>query len=313
MNTIASIEKHLSEAKQLSCQYSEKLFKDPDNFSCELSLSTVQSHIADLHHQLKIAKEDREKEVVQLRLRGPKAEHGSIPVLVLAALLKNFHDAISSSAYKITKGFSPKGTIPKGINNTLNLNFSGIAPGSTRLFITGETSPDLFGASLIQESFENTFSILNAENPDDLSLNASKMGKRAAQKINSMLKILDTNDLEVEFSWHSPSESYFEWNGKKDRISSFLNTFGKINISDPEIIHIAGKVEMISMGSKIDVKDNSGFVYHASYPTELLPAIQTLHIGDNIDGVIEKTTVTNRVSTIHKDTYALISIKTEPK
>jgi len=53
MNTITTIEKYIDDAVIIADNYKSILAEEPDNFAYELSLITINEHIADLQRQLK--------------------------------------------------------------------------------------------------------------------------------------------------------------------------------------------------------------------------------------------------------------------
>ncbi len=102
-----------------------------------------------------------------------------------------------------------------------------MAPGSTKLFLTGRISPDLYGNSLIEDSLENTFNLLNSESSEQLTESVSKIGVRSAKNINNLLKEINLSGLEAEISWASQFDRLFVWNGNKDNILKVINSLEK--------------------------------------------------------------------------------------
>jgi len=308
MNTIAILREHIAETTAIADRYKSVLSEEPANIAYELSLTTIEKHIDDLQIQLKREKEIRDKEVVELRLKGKVAQYGSIPLSVLAGIAKNISEAITASSYYIKKGSNPKGRIPKEITDTLDLRLSGMAPGSTKLFLTGRISPDLYGNSLIEDSLENTFNLLNSESSEQLTESVSKVGVRSAKNINNLLKEINSSGLEAEISWASQFDRLFVWNGNKDNILKVINSLEKIKILESESIEYLGKLVTISLKARFEIEDETGVIYKGEFPTELLEDIKKLHIGDKVSGIIEKNTIINQVTDRKKNTYSLQTI-----
>ncbi|MEH6652008.1 MAG: hypothetical protein V7707_18455 [Motiliproteus sp.] len=77
--SILNLESKLAAAENLISEKAE-LLSQGSNFSLELSINSLKAHVEDLSFQLKTAKEQREKEVVELRLIGNEVDNGTVPL-----------------------------------------------------------------------------------------------------------------------------------------------------------------------------------------------------------------------------------------
>ena len=312
MNEIAKLTRHLAESEKMLDDFQATLKIEPGNLAVELSAATVEKHIGDLRTQLKLEKERREKEVIELRLVGDAAQNGSISLSLLSDLSKHFSAAIYSASYKAAKGNSPKGMIPKAISSTLNLRLSALATGSTKLYLTGDSAPDLFGFSLLEDSLEKFFGLVNSTGPEELTESVSKVGTRSAREINKLLKTLNAADMEMDVRWKKPSEEHVEWRGDRDAIIAMTNSLASIEDESPEYVKIGGELVMASLKSKFEILNNDGTTYSGTYPLELLDSMKGLHIGDKVKGIVEKKTIKNRITGQRKIYNTLLKIeKTE--
>jgi len=310
MNTVAKLNQKIQEISGILNKCKSELSKAPNDLSHSLSLITVEGHLAELQAQLRHEKDVREKEVIELRLKGYLAENGTIPLSLLGDIVKSVANAISSTSQRLRKGTDPKRNISKEIINTLDLRLSGISAGSTRLHLTGKTAPDLFGYSLLENALENTFGLLNAQTPDELTESASKVGIRGTVQINRFLKKLSSTGLEVDVSWSSPTYESHKWSGTKDRILSISNTLESITSPEPEYIDFEGELVMASLRGQFEVRDEEENLYRGTFPSQLLERVKGLHIGETIKGMIEKKTILNETTGYKKDYYTMIEVKT---
>ncbi len=309
MNLIKKLGAEIDKANVLLDEYNSIIADDPDNLAYQLSIETIKEHIADLQAQIKEEKDFREKEVIELRLKGPLVEEGSIPLSILGDIAKELSNAIYSASQLIKAGKEVMRMIPRSTIKTLNLRFAGIKSGSTRILITGDTSPDIFGHSLIEESLTNTFELLGSETPDEITDSASKIGIRSVASINKFLKTLSSSQLEAEMSWTSPSDIGYKWKGSKAKLTTMSNTLEKIKSPKPEQINVIGKLIMISLKWQFEVQDEKGVSYKGTYPSQLLEEIKTLHVGDQLTSVIEKKIIINEATGKQKNYYTLLSLK----
>ncbi|MHA2231081.1 MAG: hypothetical protein ACXAB4_01130 [Candidatus Hodarchaeales archaeon] len=294
-------------------EHKRALSEDPDNVAIQLSLKTIEKHVVELQDQLRQEKAVREKEVIELRLKGFLAENGTIPLSILANIAKFAADALYATSQRLRKGVDPRRKISKEIINTLDLRLAGISTGSTRLFLTGRTSPDLFGYSLLENTLENTFGLLSADTPDRLTESASDMGIRGAQNINRLLRTLSTSGLEVEISWNSPADKQYVWSGTKEKMLSITNTLESIESLKPEHIEFMGELIMLSMKGQFEIKDKSGLTYKGTFPSQLLQKMKEFRLGEIVQGVIEGKTTVNMATGYEKTHFSLLSIKTQSK
>jgi hypothetical protein len=299
----------LADAVIIADNYKAVLAEEPDNFAYELSLITINKHIAELQHQLRREKEIREKEIIEFRLSGEIVKYGTVPLSILGDLIRNIADSVLSASYKIKKGINPKGAISKDIINTLDLRFAGIGPGSTRLFLTGKNLPDIFGHSLIEKSLEEILGLLNSKNHDELTEFASNIGIKSVQKIIKFLGTLNNADLEIEILWTSPSGKVLKWDGNSDNILWLSDFLEKLREVKSEYISYVGELIMGSLESRFKIKDETGTPYLGDFPDELKEDIKKFHLGDKVAGIIQKNVIINQITGLEKTNYTLLKIK----
>lgn len=309
MNKIEQINKKLAEANSLLSETQDNLRRNPDDFALQLNLKTIEGHVSELQAQLKLEKELREKEVLELRLSGILAKNGTIPLSILSNISQYISETILSASQHLKLGERSRGPIKKEVIETLDLRFAGISPGSTRIYITGSIAPDLFGFSLIEETLERTYDLLNKAKSDELVDSVTEIGLRSTKNLNNFLKTLSNSNLEIEMKWSSPSDKVYTWVGKQDRILSLSNTLESLQTSHPESFNFSGELIMASLKGQFEIKDDSEKVYKGTFPVDLLEDMKKFHIGDRCNGTMKKTTVKNKITGYQKSYYSLIKIK----
>jgi hypothetical protein len=301
---ILHLETKLSSAEKLISDKREFLSQD-SNFALELSINSLQSHIEDLSFQLKTAKEQRQKEVIELRLIGNEVENGTVPLDLLANLSKCFSGLITAASAKLKFGQDVSGVIPSEITYPLNLRFADIGQGSSRLFITGDTSPDLFGESLLENSLNGLFELLNSDFNESLSDQVHFLGLRSTHNLAEFLKVLRKRSIELELSWAAPNETKHYWNGRRDKIQILEKLLDGYSASAPVNAIITGVVELISRSGKLDIRQEDGDLIKVTYSKKLFVDVRKLRLGDNVRLDCKEITVFNSSTEEKKKKYSL--------
>lgn len=309
MSEINRIEQQLSKASDLRKQMEEAVSNAPNDFALSLSATSINNHIEELQKELSLAKKARLKEVVELRLKGHLVNTGSIPLTMLSRLSDHFSNIIYSASYKLLKGKEAKGKIPLGVTENLNLRLEGVAFGSSRLLLSGNINPDIFGRSLFEDSLEYTFALLNSTDEEQLIESAHSIGVKGVRNLAWFLNDLTETDTEIDITWDAPDTAHYFWEGTRDKIISIGASLNSLEQENPEKISYYGEVSLISINGKFDLKLPDGKLIHSYFPMEILDSIKEIHIGDQVECVFELTTIKNRVTEKERKNFSLISIK----
>jgi len=310
MNTIAYLEKHITEFSGLVESTKKRLVEEPDNIATELSLSSLNRKLEEMRFELKQEKERREIEIVEVRLKGSVAKFGSIPLKTLAEISRHISDVIQSNSYKIWKGKESGSRIPGELIETLDLRLAGLAPGSTRLYISASTSPNLFGQSLIEDSLSGTLNLLNVNKPKDLDEALSEYSSKGIRSLGRLLESLNKHDLEADITWNKPEGKTVKWKGTKNRINRLSMTLQQTSFYDPEIVNIEGQVVTLSSKGRgrIEIRPDEGKDISCFVPSNLREDIAKLKLNQKIKCQIEKITFYNEATGFEKTSLSLIRV-----
>ena len=275
------------------------------SFALALSIKSLESHLDDLRLQLMHAKQQREKEVIELRLIGCEVNNGTVPLDLLANLAKTFSGLISSASAKIKLGQDVSGVIPFEVTQPLNLRFADIGHGSSRLFVTGDCSPDLFGESLLENSLQGLFDLLNQDLNEGISDQVHYLGLRSTHNLAEFLKVLRKRGIELELSWTAPNERKHSWYGRWDKIQVLEKLLDGFSATNPVDVTIEGIIELISKSGKVDVRTNEGELIKVTYSTKLYSEVRKLRLGDFIRLDCKEITVFNASTQESRNKYSL--------
>lgn len=309
MSDIARIEKRLEEAQQILDRYSQTVKAEPDNFAYKLSLQSMEDEVERLQHELQEKKSEREVEVLELRFKGKKAEAGSLPLHLVGEILKSFADVLHESSYYRRYGkVHTKGPIPKDIIKLMDLRLANIAPGSTKIYITGRLSPDLFGYSLLEQSLSGTINLLRADSPDDLADAVNEVGMSTARKLSTFLKELSGAELELDLNWQTPQDEKIHWEGRSSRIRSLSQSLERIKQNSDQK-WVRGQIVMEDLRGRLEIHGEDGIRYMCTFPQNLYETVRHFHIGDDALAHIEVNTYVNLATGAEKKRFKLLTMR----
>lgn len=303
---MSSIERLATQVATAKSLLAEKESSAPADFMSRIGVENLRAHVNDLQHQLYVAKRARGVEILEIRLMGRVAESGSIPLYLLADLASKLADSIHATSQKLKNGKRVRRISP-AIVDQLDLRLADLVPGSTRLFITGNVAPDLFGGSLLENSLGSLFELFEASDEDELAQMVSTVGIRSARGIREFLTTLKGAELDVEFKWRTGDNHMHTWRGDYQAISRMSRRLGAFKMIEPSYHSVKGTVVALSARGKFEI-ESDGKLYAGGFPADLLPSVENLHIGEEVIAVIEQTIIINTVTQVQKVNYALVEI-----
>jgi len=309
MANLGRIISNIEQLELIIADLEVKVAHSPDDFATNMQLMSFRNQIDDLYQQRYKENLKREKEIIELRLIGQSARFGNIPLGFVSGLTKNFSETIFNTSSFLKFGRKGGKKREKLIKDTIDLRFEGIGRGSTIFYLSGRTSPDLFGTSIIQEALENTFNLIKSDNPDKLLENIGDVGISSIKPLSRFLLELSNDELDIDLRWQSPNDREFLWEGRTENINSLYNSLNQINISDPIDIGFEGELITISSKGKFEIQTINNLHLFGHFSNDLLEKMKEFHIGDVCKGIITKTTILNPVTGKEKTEFNLKNIQ----
>lgn len=312
MSSIAHLQ-DLREAAFAQAQQQELLLSEfPDNVFYRLTYQQAQERSQSLTAEIIQRQRQREQEIIEVRLIGRTATHGTLPLDTLSVVSGTFADTIHEVSKYTTAGRSTRRNLMAEVKSRLDLRLASVAPGSTRLFVSGQTSPDLFGNSLLSTSLDHTFDLLAAEDPDAVMEQVPAVGHSGVIALQRFLRGIHRSHLEVELKWDTPAHAFRTWSGTTNRLVSLSSLLGQVAEEAPVSFSFTGTVITLSLKGSLEVRDDLQGPIIARYLDALLPAIQTLHVGQACEGTMVKTTLVQTTTGARKSSFTLTSITARP-
>ncbi|PTQ86563.1 hypothetical protein [Agitococcus lubricus] len=304
MNNIGYLEKKIVEAKAIIQQQINS-----DDFFDNLCNRSMQSHIEDMESQLYQAKQLREKEVIEARLIGKLANHGTLPLDLHSKLAKYLSNTLLALSQRLEKGKDALRGFSKDITQTVNFRSAAMGAGSTRLYLTTDTNPDLFGRSLSSDSLEALFEFLHKanKNQDELLDMIAFVGVRCVNELAKLLHELHKNELALDLRWRSPNNTEHFWQGDDAIIDTLIKLISSVHTIQGQPIQLQGTIGELSDKGKIELYID-GVKTRFTYPRNMIEQIRMLHIGESINILASQTTHRNKITNQEKTHLELLSI-----
>ena len=309
MYSIERIEELIANSEDTLLKYEKLLKNNPNSLFNKGILKNTQEQITELRSNLAFEKQKREKEIIDIRLKGKVAKVGKLPLELLGDFAKSLSECIIESSRKYQYGNKSGAKIVSSIKETVDLRFDRLVPGSTHILVTGNSSPDLFGNSMIENALINTFNLLNVNSDSELMDKSEKYGGAGIKKLSKILNLSINNHLEFDLEWSSPNSKVFRWEGSFDKIKQLNNSISKIETIMPEEIEISGTLIMQSIKGQLEIEDSDGKSVKVSFPMSFLEKIKEFQIGEDFSAVIIKNILKNTITKEEKASFELKEIK----
>lgn len=308
MSNITHLQALREDALAQTREYELLTDQSPTNEFYRLTYAQARERAESLRLDILEAQQQREKEIVEVRLIGKSAVRGTLPLNALAAVTGAFHDTVQRISLYAAAGAKTTKKLEEEVTRRLDLRLASVASGSTRLFISGQVSPDLFGYSLLTAALNRTFNLLDAKAPAALLDQVPGVGHHSIVALKRYLKNLHDYDLEAEMSWDTPAEEFRIWHGSKSRLVTLGNMLGRVEAEAPVTLPFTGTVISLSLRGTVELADNQRGPLTAQYFDALLPAIQRLHVGQECSGTLVRQTVVHTTTNLRKASYIIGAI-----
>lgn len=301
MLNIARTKDLLARAEAALADAQQEAAAKPDSFFRKIALRSAQAHTDELRRDLVVEMTKRGVELIEIRLIGESAQFGSLPMSLLGRISTTFEEALVQAGRALRQ---QKQTV-ESIRSLFDMRLKRVAPGSTRLFITVQTHPDLFGFSLAEACLAETFSLLSVTTPADAQAGVRRFGKKGTQNLSKLLKTLKDNKLETHINWESPADEAFNWEGKLGRIQELSQTFDQIVANEPEEITLEGHVYMESLNKRFAIEDMNGQIFNGTVPDGLMSSLTALHVGESCEATLLESVRVNPTTGQEQKKYEL--------
>lgn len=318
MNNIKKLEISIDKVNGFISEAKRELLNNPDSETIKISLRSWEYELRNLRAALVKEREERFVEVIEARLIGSGMD-GSISLTLLSKISDFLSRSILISSNKIMHG-RDSNRISKPVESKIDLRLGGLVPGSTRLFITGNSQPDMYGYSPLGAVLTNLFAVLQNRrdilesrylNVRDADEFISNLGVTGSKSLLELLGLLLKGRIELDLKWVDDYNEEHIWHGTSNELHRTYQTLSSSQIDPPEIVELSGKVRRLSDGEKLTsiiIELASGKKIYIKIPPENFFHIGSISLRDNITVQCEKQTVFSSHTNTFRDYYHLIEL-----
>lgn len=260
---IAFLERQISARAAFAKQSAEELRARPHDRASAFFAQGDADYLAELERDLAIAKAERDRELFEVRLHGGSVGYGSMPLRLLARFIEPFASAIEHAAYRLHVGKDARTSIPAALIHAMDIQLAGLRSGSARLMLTGKLSPDLGGASVLENTLTQLFHLLGDGEQFGDAVDA--VGVKSARKISEAFKPLIDAGSGMDMSWSSPNGTRHVWASDAAILAGFRARVE--HLDDPAVFERAlrGTVRALRDNGVIELRDADGLTHRVRY------------------------------------------------
>jgi hypothetical protein len=289
--SIDFLKRHAQTLSEFAAATDARVSMNPADQWLAIAANNQRQAASDAMQTLAVAYAQEAGELMDLRFIGPRA-NGSISLDAFIKIADPLSKAWKAAAYRIRHGLS-EGRVGREIEDILNLKLAGIAGGSTRVLVTGNTATDLSGESLLQSTLQQTFRLLTAKN-DEFYDAVDAVGGKAAHYFGDAMREISCAGMSAEFTWHSLAGKH-TWQGSSDEIKRIRTLLAAVAEPVTYTENISGSVSGITDTGKLELRTSEGKVM-VRFPLDLTEKVQHLSIA--------KLTSLHVSTTKYRDTIA---------
>ena len=289
-------------------RYTALLRERPDSFAARSTVKNAQQRLEELRAELALQQRLREREVVELRLVGPLAQQGRLPLAAFGGLLNALDTTLHEASHFVEYGSRRGAARTSLVKQLLGLRFEQVLPGSSRIFLTGNTAPNLFGESVLANGLDRTFTLLDAPTNPAMEDAAARVGTRTVAGAKRLADVSLRYGMGFDLRWQPPAGETRLWSGDAPRLAFLTSRLGRLAEQTPEREAFQGEIIAQSMRGWLDIKQGRR-LHRVTFPLALLEAVRAVPIGSACEGVWLKTTLRNEVTQEPRYQYELESVR----
>jgi hypothetical protein len=250
---LPALESHVNQLKQFAAATATRAANEPDDFVLQL-MARSQAAAAE-HAELQYLQElgSHGASALEWRLVGERAKNGHVPMGLMARLSDALNRLLLKASFFARAKEDPSRGVGEGFAQEMNLKFAGLAEGSARLFIVGNTFPDTTGSAPLADAMGNVLSALSSGNDPSTFYDAlGDLGEQASSALHDALKAMEQEECSVEVNWRAHGEVQTQALRFDEivRMRSLLEGADSNEFEDDEV---AGLIGLLALTGRIQV------------------------------------------------------------
>ncbi|MGE6213776.1 hypothetical protein [Comamonas aquatica] len=306
---LAFLQQHAEKLREFATSTAQRSAQEPANQLLKIAAKNQLSAARQAEIQLEEAKGVHAAQALEWRLIGQSTEGGAVPMGLLARLSDPLNKLLLRAAYFARNHEEPDNGTGEGFANEMNLKLAGLAEGSARLFIVGNTTPDMTGSTALVEGVEHLFATLNSgKDAAEFYSSLDGLGEMAADALHDVLYAIEKEECSVEVKWHANGAAKSKMISYSEVIH--IRTLLK-STKDPEPkdSEIQGSVSLLSSTGRIQVLTASGEKINIKFkPKAQADGVSAMRLGQIVNLPVSVTVFRDPVSATEIKKYKLRSI-----
>lgn len=280
---LPSLQAHVAQLREFAAATALRAASAPDDFLLQVM---ARSHAAAVENaELTYLQEvgSQSASALEWRLVGERAKNGQVPMGLLAKLSDALNRLLLKASYFARNKEDSYRGVGQSFSQEMNLRFAGLAEGSARLFIVGNTFPDATGSAPLPEAIGNVLKALASGGAATSFYDAlGDLGEQASSALHDALKAMEQDECSVEVTWRAHGEAQ----GKTlrfDEIVRMRTLLEGSSSTDVEDDQVSGLIGLLASSGRIQIIEASGQKTNIRFkPKTQSQWVAGLRLGQNV-------------------------------
>ena len=275
---------HLLKLKEFAAEAEAQLASDPSNWMLAAIAKNQRAAFEEAELAMLVEEGANHAQALEWRISGARLSRGQIPLGLLAKLSDPLNKLLLRAAYFARNQEEPTQGTGEAFNTEMNLKLAAISEGSARLFIVGNTIPDMTGSAPLAAGVDRLFSSLHAAN-DNVGFydSIADLGEMASESLHEAMKALEGEECSLEMRWYSNGN----FRSETLRFDQVVQVRALLDITKDPVIEeqrIVGLITLLASTGRIQVLQETGEKVSIRFrPKTQADYVAKLRLGQAID------------------------------
>lgn len=251
MNLLRTRE-HAARLRAYAAETTARSEAEPENFLLKLIAKNQRDAAEEQELKLCLAEGHAASQSLEWRLIGQRTQHGQVPLAMLGKIADALNKLLLRAAYFARTG-EELIRASDDFSREMNLKLAGLAEGSARLLIVGNTMPDTTGSAPLETGIEHILDALEVGNESaQFYESLGNLGEQATDSLLDVLKVMEQEECSVEVTHHSASVARSEML-RFDQIVHMRSMLKDSSGVQVENAKVSGVVGLLSSSGRIQI------------------------------------------------------------
>lgn len=255
---LQQIKDHVDQLKIFAAETSARAKSEPNNFLLQLLAKNQIDAASEAELDLITHQAKQASNAIEWRLIGERTRHGNMPLGMLGKIADPLNKLLLRSAFFARNKEEPIRGVGEDFANEMGLRLAGLAEGSVRLIIVGNTMPDSTGSAPLVDGMERLMIALGAgEQPLAFFEAISEIGEKASSSLHDVLKAMEQEECSVEVSWTVFGQTSAR-SLRFDQIVRMRSMLEEAETAEQEDHELSGVIGLLASTGRIQIVQSTG-------------------------------------------------------